>query len=221
MKKVIESTKENNKEAKAMNKSLSVYRIYKRILDPSDYVPASVVECSRNFCSEFNETEISDEDFDKVMTALGSLHEREREVIILRFGLRDGISKSLSEVGELFNVTSERAKHIEDKAFRKMRTPRNLCELPALFGFAPPEEPESIDAEMAIDAHTSIEELELSARSYNCLKRFAHIDTVQDILDYPKEDWSKIRNLGRKALEEVIEKMHNAGYADFSIDIPA
>ena len=65
-----------------------------------------------------------------------------------------------------------------------------------------------------------IDELNLGVRAYICLKR-AGIDTVADIINFPKEDWSKIRNLGRKSLKEVIEKMHSAGYEDFNVDIPS
>ncbi len=52
---------------------------------------------------------------------LGKLHERERNVIILRFGLRDGRPKTLEEVGRLFNVTRERIRQIEAKTLRRLR----------------------------------------------------------------------------------------------------
>ena len=54
----------------------------------------------------------------------------------------------------------------------------------------------------------TIEELELSVRSFNCLKR-AGIDTVQDLTNRTEEDMSKVRNLGKKSLEEVIQKLHS------------
>lgn len=65
---------------------------------------------------------------------------------------------------------------------------------------------------------TPIEKLDLSVRTYNCLKR-AGIDVVSDILRYPKDAWCKVRNLGRHHLEEVIEKMHSVGYEDFSVNV--
>ena len=52
----------------------------------------------------------------------------------------------------------------------------------------------------------SIEELELSVRSYNCLKR-AGINTVEDLTNKTEEEMMKVRNLGRKSLEEVIHKL--------------
>ncbi len=53
----------------------------------------------------------------------------------------------------------------------------------------------------------TIEELDLSVRSYNCLKRAA-INTVEDLTNKTEEDMMKVRNLGRKSLEEVREKLH-------------
>lgn len=57
---------------------------------------------------------------------------------------------------------------------------------------------------------TTIEELDLSVRSYNCLKR-AGINTVQDLTARSENDMMKVRNLGRKSLEEVIAKLETMG----------
>lgn len=56
----------------------------------------------------------------------------------------------------------------------------------------------------------TIEELDLSVRSYNCLKR-AGINTVEDLTNKSEEDMRKVRNLGRKSLEEVINKLNGLG----------
>lgn len=56
----------------------------------------------------------------------------------------------------------------------------------------------------------SIEDLDLSVRSYNCLKR-ASIHTVEDLTRRTEEDMLKVRNLGRKSLEEVIKKLEDLG----------
>ena len=56
----------------------------------------------------------------------------------------------------------------------------------------------------------TIEELDLSVRSYNCLKR-AGINTVEDLTNNSEEDMMKVRNLGRKSLEEVIGKLTGLG----------
>ena len=57
---------------------------------------------------------------------------------------------------------------------------------------------------------TSIEELELSVRSFNCLKR-AGIATVEDLTNKSESDMMKVRNLGKKSLDEVIAKLHSLG----------
>ncbi len=56
----------------------------------------------------------------------------------------------------------------------------------------------------------TIEELDLSVRSFNCLKR-AGIDTVEDLINRTEEDMIKVKNLGKKSLEEVIFKLQSLG----------
>lgn len=70
---------------------------------------------------------------EKIIQVLNSLTEREREVLIYRFGLKDGYSRTLEEVGRLFNVTRERIRQIEAKALRKMRHPVRLRQLHGFF----------------------------------------------------------------------------------------
>jgi len=74
-------------------------------------------------------------------------------------------------------------------------------------------------AEIMVDKHEderdkvlemNIDELELSVRSYNCLKR-AGINTVQELCSKTSEDMMKVRNLGRKSLEEVLQKLSELG----------
>ena len=57
----------------------------------------------------------------------------------------------------------------------------------------------------------TIEELDLSVRSFNCLKR-AGINTVEDLINKTEDDMMKVRNLGRKSLEEVINKLDSLGF---------
>ena len=58
----------------------------------------------------------------------------------------------------------------------------------------------------------AIEELELSVRSFNCLKR-AGISTVEDLISKSEEDMMRVRNLGRKSLDEVINKLASLGFS--------
>ncbi len=66
---------------------------------------------------------------DKIIEVLDSLTEREREVLEQRFGLKDGYSRTLEEVGRQFQVTRERIRQIEAKALRKMRHPTRIRKL--------------------------------------------------------------------------------------------
>lgn len=79
---------------------------------------------------------------------------------------------------------------------------------------------EAIDAEIMVEKddkgkekalEMTIEELDLSVRSFNCLKR-AGINTVEDLVSKTEEEMMKVRNLGRKSLEEVVEKLHSLGF---------
>ena len=80
---------------------------------------------------------------------------------------------------------------------------------------------EAMDAEIMVEKddkgkekalEMTIEELDLSVRSFNCLKR-AGINTVEDLVSKTEEEMMKVRNLGRKSLEEVIEKLHSLGFS--------
>lgn len=70
---------------------------------------------------------------EKIVDVLDSLAPREREVLALRFGLKDGYSRTLEEVGRLFKVTRERIRQIEAKALRKMRHPTRIRQLHGFF----------------------------------------------------------------------------------------
>ena len=66
---------------------------------------------------------------DRIKAVLETLQEREQEVLELRFGLIDGTSHTLEEVGKRFNVTRERIRQIEAKALRKLRHPSRAKKL--------------------------------------------------------------------------------------------
>jgi DNA-directed RNA polymerase subunit alpha len=66
----------------------------------------------------------------------------------------------------------------------------------------------TLPPEKDITLDISIEELELSVRSYNCLKA-ANIQTLEELIDYSVKDLKKIKNLGKKSVTEVVEKLHD------------
>lgn len=71
---------------------------------------------------------------ERLREVLYSLNERERQVLDYRFGLSDGFSRTLEEVGKLFSVTRERIRQIEAKALRKLRHPTRMKKLEGFIG---------------------------------------------------------------------------------------
>ena len=71
---------------------------------------------------------------ERLREVLYSLNDREREVLDYRFGLTDGFSRTLEEVGKMFNVTRERIRQIEAKALRKLRHPTRIKKLSGFLG---------------------------------------------------------------------------------------
>lgn len=94
-------------------------------------------------------------------------------------------AKILSEHLKLFIDLSEHAKHAEIMVEKEETKKEKVLEM-------------------------TVEELDLSVRSYNCLKR-AGINTVEDLINRTEEDMMKVRNLGRKSLEEVVQKLNALG----------
>jgi DNA-directed RNA polymerase alpha subunit len=108
----------------------------------------------------------------------------------------------MEETGKELGLTRERVRQMEHAALKKMK---HYNKLPALFGFFElPDDP------------NSIEHLKLSVRTRECLRRYAGITTITGIKDFDG-DWLKIRNLGRRGVSEIEEKMTLAGYPDFKI----
>ncbi len=64
--------------------------------------------------------------------------------------------------------------------------------------------------------HASIDILNLKPRPYHCLRN-RNINTIQDVLALDSIDWGRIRNLGKVSIQEIVQAMHDLGYADFYI----
>lgn len=79
-----------------------------------------------------------------------------------------------------------------------------------------PEEVKVEVEETTGPATLPIDDLELSVRAYNCLKR-AQINTIADLLDKSEEDLEKVRNLGKKSIEEIIEKLAKHPMGGFTL----
>ena len=164
-----------------------------------------------------------------VLASVQDLTEREQKVIELRFlhywTLRD--------TGGVLGVGPERIRQIEAKAIRKLRHPRhwkhwkldtmnaamearaeasrleleniNLRRQPERLGALSEPEPEPEPVKVV-----TIEDLELSVRSYNCLKR-AEINTLADLTEKTYKELVRVRNLGRKSVDEIMKKMEEYG----------
>lgn len=99
-------------------------------------------------------------------------------------------------------VTSLAAKIVQDHVHLFVDLVENMSEIDVLVS-REEEKPEKV-------MEMSIEDMDLSVRSYNCLKR-ANINTIEDLTKKSKEDMLKVRNLGLKSLEEVINKLAAIG----------
>lgn len=73
---------------------------------------------------------------DHMSGALATLNEREKKILLLRFGLEDGTARTLEEVGKIFRVTRERVRQIEAKALKKLRHPTRSRKLRAFLDMA-------------------------------------------------------------------------------------
>ena len=162
--------------------------------------------------------------------AVLQLTEREQKVLELRFvhGM------TYEQCGYRFNVARERIRQVEQKALRKLRNPRFakhylLDTLDKAFEIDSErarlerenmmlreklEKYENIPKPKVEPKKIDIAYMELSVRSYNCLKR-AGFNFVDDLDGKTVSDLKKVRNLGMKSLREVVEKAR-----EFGIEIP-
>lgn len=170
-----------------------------------------------------------------ISAALATLTEREQDILRKRYFDK----MTLKSCGEVYGVGQERIRQIQSKAIRKLRHPTRanlvkaipvaemreqslkyqklsreyellvkafeaLTAMRAETGIIIPM------AELAITRQTPINELELSVRTYNCLRR-AGKNTLGDIADTTGEEFTRVRNLGRKGMEEVVKCVERYG----------
>ena len=168
--------------------------------------------------------DITPSEFDAIFST--NLNYREQGVIEMRY--RDSLT--LDEVGDKFNITRERVRQIEAKSLRKiyrgiqalkhkknqaaedrdkLNEKINILQK-AIVSLKVASNTLSSTSPGIID--TPIEDLDLSVRAYNCLKR-AKLNTIKDIVTY-EDSLLKVRNLGRAALEEVVDKIAEVGLSD-------
>ena len=158
-----------------------------------------------------------------IIEVVNELKDYEKTIIILRFTGLNG-----REIADIINRSKSRVYQVEHKVLRILRNPmrrkRMIAVSTAEFNQVKDNEINlmnelkrwkkvDIDMEMNKLLSIPIEELDLSIRSFNCLKR-GGINTVGDIINKSQEDIVKLRNLGRRSFEEVRSKL-----AEFGIDL--
>ena len=141
---------------------------------------------------------------------LGSIDERPREVVRLRFGFRDGKVYTLEEVAkELDMLTRERVRQVEAKALSKLRRRHQDAQLRKEELERLAAGPSDVDVALRI---MSVDDLRFSDRVNNAFKR-ARIDYVGQLLEQREVDLLAITNFGELSLLEVIAKLAELGVA--------
>ena len=149
---------------------------------------------------------------------IASLPPREKTIILARYSEK----LTLEQAGDLIGCTRERVRQIEAKALRVMksrarevRNGKQLQEAMNEYNEKVEEikrqttELENLTEQEKMEFH-DIEDLNLSVRSYNCLRR-AGVKTILDLTEMTEEDLIKVRNLGRKSYKEIVNKMEELG----------
>lgn len=152
-------------------------------------------------------------DFDGSLEyVLHTLTERERRILGFRY--KEGLT--YEEIGKRECVTRERIRQINVRFLRKLRHPGRLGYLKYGVSGVISRKTESARA-AAIDSlqkpditDMTLEELELSVRSYNCLKR-AGIDTLHEIAEMTFDELCHVRNLGKKSIDEICAALTKYG----------
>lgn len=154
-----------------------------------------------------------------------ALSEREVKVLCCRFGLDGGKALTLEETRRIFDVTRDRIHRIEAKVLAKLRHPKYLRKILPDYDLKIKELTElrdmifinnTLDSQIesckeqvekrSLTYNTGIEELGLSYRSYNCLRR-SRIDTIADLSKMTICDLMKIRNIGIVSKNEIVNAL--------------
>ena len=184
---------------------------------------------------------LSNECYLNALNDFSYLSDREKEFISNKYQLE----KTLEEIGQIYGLTRERVRQIINVALQKIRHRIKNFEREKLIkdneneikeyrkkifdefvrtGVYGKEQELVFGAVRVVNKSDSVEELDglenldLSVRSYNCLRRYG-VHTISQLLklQYPDE-YYKIRNLGKKSVKEIITKLHDRGYMISGLD---
>ena len=129
------------------------------------------------------------------------------EVVDTRVGQNENYDKLIMEISTNGSITPEEALALAAKIL--VEHFNIIADLNAISDFSGLMQEKKVDT-ITKTLETPIEEVEFSVRAYNCLKR-AGIHTVQDLVDKREVEVTKIRNLGKKSLKEVLDKVADLG----------
>lgn len=129
------------------------------------------------------------------------------EVVDTRVGQNENYDKLIMEISTNGSITPEEALSLAAKIL--VEHFNIVADLNAISDFSGLMQEKKVDT-ITKTLETPIEEVEFSVRAYNCLKR-AGIHTVQDLVDKKEVEVTKIRNLGKKSLKEVLDKVADLG----------
>lgn len=129
------------------------------------------------------------------------------EVVDTRVGQSENYDKLIMEISTNGSITPEEALALAAKIL--VEHFNIVADLNAISDFSGLMQEKKVDT-ITKTLETPIEEVEFSVRAYNCLKR-AGIHTVQDLVDKKEIEVTKIRNLGKKSLKEVLDKVADLG----------
>lgn len=169
-------------------------------------------------CAIFGEKDISNLELnadldvleERIEKMLNEIYPREKDVLHYRYKEQ----LTLKVVAEKYGLCVPRIQQIEAKALRKLRSPRRSGFIKTGIDFEAEKQKalentikqkESTMQSVSFDK-IGIEHLDLSVRSYTCLKR-AGYDTLKDLLMMNDNDFWRVRNMGAKSIEEVREKI--------------
>ena len=156
--------------------------------------------------------------------ALSTLSEREQKILRLRYQER----LSLREIGVEIGVTTECVRGLEAKILRKLRHPRILGNIKygkcGFEAFLAQREAEKAEEKRQAEASyelflqtTTLEQLDLTIRSFNCLKKRG-CDTLGDVAKLTKEEIANTKGLGKKSILEIAEKLRSIGVRNTAWD---
>ena len=129
------------------------------------------------------------------------------EVESARVGQNENFDKLIMDVYTNGSITPEEAMALSSKILiEHLNIVADLNQISDITGIIAEKKVDTITKTL----ETPIEEIEFSVRAYNCLKR-AGINTMQDLIDKKEVEVTKIRNLGKKSLKEVIDKVKEMG----------